>query len=232
MNWNKKDREKILTNTHDGFSNECIDGTGAEPSVNSDVAKKITQWIEEKIITEGKIIDFGAGVGLFQDYNDRENKFDVYSIEGFKNIPFIANKEKWIIKDCGEEFEEVFNKKFDMVISFEMIEHIIEAKQETMFNNMKLCADRILFSIHTQNQQDDKHCFIRDQYWWRNRLKDLFPKDEWDTYILITPTKGDPTPISKNIHNFILKSGEQIIDWGCSLLIYTEKTNIDKKIKF
>jgi cyclopropane fatty-acyl-phospholipid synthase-like methyltransferase len=170
--------------THDGSKTISIDGTGQLPSVDQEVAKRICNFIKKNIVEEGRIIDFGAGVGHFQKFCEDNEQFDVWSIEGYSNINFVADRKKWLVKDLGTPLEKQFKNKFDLVVSFECIEHVHETQQEQFWENVFLCANKALVSIHTENEEHDEHCFIRKPHWWQKH----FEKKGYNFTILGTPS--------------------------------------------
>jgi 2-polyprenyl-3-methyl-5-hydroxy-6-metoxy-1,4-benzoquinol methylase len=171
------------TSTHEGNKTLSIDGSGNLPSVDYRVAENICNFIEKNIIKEGKVIDFGSGVGYFQKFCEDNNKFEVWSVEGYSGINFVANKDRWLVKNLGVPLEKEYENQFNLVVSFECIEHIHQAEQETFWKNLFLCSNKALVTIHTENEEHDEHCFIRKLNWW----KQFFTKNNWKFQILGTP---------------------------------------------
>tara|TARA_R110002074_G_scaffold121686_1_gene256105 strand:+ start:1751 stop:2359 length:609 start_codon:yes stop_codon:yes gene_type:complete len=161
-----------FTSTHDGRKTLSIDGTGALPSVDYNVAENICSFIETNVMQQGKIIDFGAGKGYFQKYCEDNTLFKVWSIEGCSDVEFVANKDNQLIKNLGLPLEEEYRDSFDLVVSFECIEHIHKSEQRVFWENLFLCAPKALVTIHTENEEHDEHCFIRRYDWWENFFKE------------------------------------------------------------
>jgi hypothetical protein len=157
-----------LSSDWNGQKTLSIDGTGNLASVDLNVARNIVVYIYENLMKEGTIIDFGSGMGLFQKFCEENTKFKVWSVEGYSDINFQANRDNWLIKNLGLPFEKSFENKFDLVTSFECIEHIHSSEQETFWNNVFLCSNQALVSIHTENGEGPDHCFVRKQDWWEN----------------------------------------------------------------
>ena len=172
-------------NTHDGKKTLSIDGTGNLASVDMEVAANICSFIKTGIMTSGTIVDFGSGQGFFQKYCEESSTYEVYSVEGYSGINFQASKDRWIVKDLGSKFEKDYEKKFDLVVSFECIEHIHESEQEVFWDNVFLCSDSALVTIHTENEQHDEHCFIRKPEWWFS----FFREKGYNFKVLGTPDK-------------------------------------------
>jgi len=158
----------MIKSNWDGSKTLSIDGTGSLASVDCKVAQNLHKFIVDNIITEGAIIDFGAGQGYFQKYFEENTNFDVWSIEGYSGLDFKANKDKWLLSNLGTKLTQEYHKKFDLVVSFECIEHIHKTEQEVFWENVFLCSNKALIGIHTENEEHDAHCFIRNTDWWVN----------------------------------------------------------------
>jgi hypothetical protein len=151
-----------------GERNLSIDGTGVLPSVDEKVALHILNYIKQNYNDVNKILDIGAGRGFFQKTVEENSNILVWSIEGYGQMPFEANKERLIVSDATIPFTKEYKKEFDLVTSFECIEHIHSTGQENFWKNVFYASDKALVGIHCLNQEDEQHCFIRNKEWWCN----------------------------------------------------------------
>jgi hypothetical protein len=124
------------------------------------------------------IYRFGAGRGLLQKTFDENSDYDVWSLEGFSEMPFEANRDKWIISDMTIPLTPEYKKSFDLVTSFECIEHIHKDGQEVFWDNMFYSSDRALVGIHVSGGEHENHCFIRNKEWWTNYFESK--KIDWE----------------------------------------------------
>lgn len=173
-----------FTNNWTGQKNLSIDGTGVLASVNTTEALSILEYIKQNFTNVNKILDIGAGQGFFQKTVEENSDCLVWSMEGYGEMPFRANRDRLIISDATIPFTEEYKKAFDLVTSFECIEHIHSTGQETFWNNVFYASDNALVGIHCMNQEDHEHCFIRGKDWWCN-----FFASKGISYELL----GDPT---------------------------------------
>jgi 2-polyprenyl-3-methyl-5-hydroxy-6-metoxy-1,4-benzoquinol methylase len=144
------------------------------------VAKKIKKFIINKYPNAKKIVDVGAGQGYFQAEFDGDEQFEVLSIEGSKNVPFVANPEYRFQEDFCTELPKEFENYFDLLVSFECIEHIHQDNQEHFWDNVKRISNKALVGIHAANGEHSEHCFIRNQKYW----DDYFLKKEISAELL------------------------------------------------
>lgn len=159
---------KKFSNNWNGKKNLSIDGTGIKASVNQEEALSILKYINENYKNLTTILDLGAGMGRFQKTIEENSKYLVWSMEGYSNMPFEANKERLIISDATIPFTEEYKKAFDLVTSFECIEHIHSTGQEVFWDNVFYASDNALVGIHCANEEHAEHCFIRNKEWWCN----------------------------------------------------------------
>ena len=151
---------------HDGSKNRSIDGTGWLPSVDARVAKILKHFIATEYPTVRKIVDVGAGQGYFQAEFDDVGEFEVLSIEGSSDVNFVANPEYRFQEDFCADLPKYFENYFDLLVSFECIEHIHSDDQERFWNNVKKVTRKALVGIHAANGEHEEHCFIRKQDYW------------------------------------------------------------------
>ena len=151
---------------HDGGHNQSIDGTGKLASVDARVAKNLKTFILNKYPAVKKIVDVGAGQGYFQAEFDNINEFEVLSIEGSAYVNFVANPEYRLQEDFCADLPKDLENYFDLLVSFECIEHIHPDQQERFWDNVKKVSRKALVGIHAANEEHAAHCFIRTQDYW------------------------------------------------------------------
>ena len=151
-----------------GKTNSSIDGTGVLESVNEEIAERILRYIQVEFPGTKTILDVGAGQGLFQKRVEELSDCLVYSIEGCSDVPFRANQDRLIISDATIPFTEEYYKKFDLVTSFECIEHVPLQLQDSFWKNVFYSSNKALVGIHCLNEEDERHCLIRGLDWWVN----------------------------------------------------------------
>lgn len=179
--------DKKFTPNHSGEHNASIDGTGVLASTTSEIASNILNFFNKNETFKDvvSILDVGAGQGYFQKIFEEcsTRKYDVWSIEGSNQVPFVANSDRRICCDFTKNLTEEYNKAFDMVVSFECIEHVPEDLQYKFWENVFYCSDRALVGIHCLNQTDHLHCFIKSDSWWLNFFKeqDIEVEDVYST---------------------------------------------------
>lgn len=164
---NIKDVISNYPRKHSGANTRSIDGTGEVPSVDVDVAQKIKDFVIEKYPNVKKILDVGAGQGYLQAEFEKGD-FEVVSIEGSENVPFVANPDYRLQVDFCAELPSEFEKHFDLVVSFECIEHVCAGEQESFWDNIKKVSNKALVGIHAANGEGGPsgHVFIRHQEYW------------------------------------------------------------------
>ena len=154
------------TPNHNGTHNESIDGTGKLPSVDERVASNLKTFIVNEYPNVKKIVDVGAGQGYFQAAFDNMNEFEVMSIEGSVNVNFVANPEYRLQEDFCTNLPTDLENYFDLLVSFECIEHIHPNHQDQFWQNVKKISNKALVGIHAANEEHAEHCFIRKQDYW------------------------------------------------------------------
>ena len=159
---------KKFKNNWGGGKTSSIDGTGELPSVDTEVSLRLLEYIKNEFGGVKTILDVGAGRGLLQKTFDENSDYDVWSLEGFSEMPFEANRDKWIISDMTIPLTPEYKKYFDLVTSFECIEHIHKDGQEVFWDNIFHSSDRALVGIHVSGGEHENHCFIRNKEWWVN----------------------------------------------------------------
>lgn len=187
----------------DGTKNKNVDGTGILASVDLEIGKRIINFIKENYQDVKKILDVGAGQGFLQKAAEEEGSLKVWSMEGSNEVPFVANEEHHIIGDMTKPLGKEYNNAFDLITSFECIEHICLEDQDKFWNNVFTCAKQAFVSIHCLNEESHAHCLIRDKNWWINYFTE---KNIINVLIGDPDTRWNVTP-----------------SWDCSVFFYLRK---------
>ena len=136
--------------------------------------KKAASFILPEIIklTNPKsVIDIGCGTGSFLSVLLDLGINDVLGVEGEwlnKNKLFI-NKEIVVTKDLEKPF--FLERKFDLVISLEVAEHIGKEYSEIFVKNLTDLGDVILFSAALPGQGGQNHLNEQWPEFWQNIFK-------------------------------------------------------------
>ncbi len=171
------------------------------------------------------VVDVGCGIGTFLHCFKQQGVKDVLGIDG----PWV-NKEMLHKHLSPEEFQERdleqkinVGKKYDLVISLEVAEHLSERSADTFVDNLASLGETILFSAAIPDQGGQNHIneqwlsyweekFARHHYIVHDILKPLFwdnPKVFWwykQNMVLLAPkdkplsTSMAPNPLRNLVH--------------------------------
>ena len=125
-----------------------------------------------------KILDVGSGVGSLAYYlRQHKPELEVYTFDGYERSlesPFI-DPDYHIVGRTDEEYNLVDENgetlKFDLVISFEHLEHIQECNLQLWFDNVykhSTPGHTTLFFMACMDDygMPDLHCNAQDADWW------------------------------------------------------------------
>ena len=207
------------SSNHDGTHTASIDGSGAMASVSEHVAEGLLRFFLDmrRIFKDTtKILDVGAGMGYLQKVFEECTKkhYDVYSVEGYGQLEFVDNPEKRIIADFTKPLSSEYHKDFDLVISFECVEHVPENMQSKFWENIFYCSDLALVGIHVMGHENTAHCCIRSPKWWSTFFEEKNIKIK-----KIYSTPGVP---------WTDKAGNVVTPWECSVIYLLEKKQEDE----
>jgi len=138
-----------------------------------------------KLLKPKSVVDVGCGLGTFL-YCFKENGVtDVLGIDGSwvnKELLFkYIAKEEFLEKDLEKPF--ILEKKFDLVISLEVAEHISESSSDIFVKNLISSGELILFSTAIPFQRGHNH--INEQ--WLSYWEEKFLKYEYIMHDVIRP---------------------------------------------
>ena len=131
------------------------------------------------------VLDVGCGIGtwlkVFKNYG-----IDVFGIENYQ-----ADKKKLFENITEDEFIEIdisnpfnLNRKFDLVISLEVGEHLEADKADIYIKNLIQHGNIIIFSAAIPEQGGDRH--INEQ--WNSYWSHLFEKYSYYCHDIIRPS--------------------------------------------
>ena len=168
--------EELLENyqpKHTGCNTLSIDGTGRQTSVDTIVSPGLKSYILEQWPQARKFIDVGSGQGYLQKEFEKTEGITMMSVEGSKNVPFVANPKHRLQEDFCTDLPEIFTDYFDVLTSFECIEHIHPTEQDKFWSNVKKVTNKALVGIHVKNQTDHDHCFIKGEEYWSSYFSQI-----------------------------------------------------------
>lgn len=126
------------------------------------------------------VLDIGCGQGAWGMQFEPAN---YTGIDGdyVKPEHLLVDKSQFIAKDLSKKFN--LRKKFDLVISLEVAEHLLPQDADTFIDNLCRHSDLILFSAAIPGQGGNGHLNEQWQSWWE--LK--FAERNYHCYDLIRP---------------------------------------------
>ncbi len=128
----------------------------------------IIEWIKPK-----SIVDFGCGEGLWLSVAKKiDDDISILGLDGeyvHKNrLKIPANNFQAL--DLSKRVS--LNKKYDLAISTEVAEHIMEKYSDNFIDNITSVSDRILFSAAIPGQDGINHVNEQWQSYWIKRFED------------------------------------------------------------
>lgn len=161
--------ENILTDVNPDFYNEEFYKINAKESYDS--AMKIINVIK-KFYMPQSVFDLGCGVGTWlkawQD-NGASEILGVDANEMDEKYLYIPRKNLQII-----DFEKQtvnLEKKFDLAMTLECLEHISNEKEDVAFNTLTNASDLILFSAAIPYQVGTNHINCHKLTYWVEKFK-------------------------------------------------------------
>jgi hypothetical protein len=165
-----------------------------------------------KIINVDSVVDFGCGQGAWLRQWKRSGAKEVLGLDGD-----YVNREALLIENS--EFKKLdlsgivdLGRKFDLVQSLEVAEHVRESSADTFVENLVRHGDLILFSAAPVGQGGHDHVneqpyeYWRDKFlkydyilvdWLRTAVKDAPEVESWyryNSFIFVRRTREDLLP--------------------------------------
>lgn len=126
---------------------------------------EVFQFIEPK-----SVLDVGCGTGTWLKSLESFGIVDYIGIDGnyVTQEKLLIRNENFIGIDLTKPFN--LNRKFDLVVSLEVAEHLPEHSSEDFIKSLVLHADNILFSAAIPNQGGQYH--INEQWtdYWQKKF--------------------------------------------------------------
>ncbi|GAA0747862.1 class I SAM-dependent methyltransferase [Gaetbulibacter jejuensis] len=125
-----------------------------------------------EIIKPNNVVDVGCGVGTFLYCFKQEGVKEVLGIDGEwvdrELLKKYLDENEFLIRNLEEEFE--LEKKYDLVVSLEVAEHISEKAADNFIKNLINAGEIILFSAAIPYQGGQNH--INEQWlsYWENKF--------------------------------------------------------------
>lgn len=142
-----------------------------------------------KMFSPQSVIDVGCGLGTFLHVFLENGISDITGIDGSwvnrdllsENIPLTAFHEV----NLEEEYKT--NRKYDMVVCLEVVEHLPSAKASNIISTLTNLGDIIVFSAAIPNQGGQNH--INEQ--WITYWEKLFNEHHYILYDIVRPQIWD-----------------------------------------
>lgn len=179
-------------------------------SQSSIKSAKIIVPLVQSIVNPRSVLDVGCGVGAFLKEFEKNGVEDILGVDNtVASSEFLQiEKDKIMQYDICKPLE--FSKKFDLVISLEVGEHLDPQYSETYIKNLTAAGDIILFSAAIPGQGGKHH--VNEQwpkYWAR-----IFERHGFKAVDCIRP---------------IIWNNEDIdLIYAQNSLLYVKKGNLEK----
>lgn len=172
--WRKNAMEKIKMEK--GSPIVYDDKFYAQINDSAMISADIILPLVKKIIPFKTVIDVGCGQGAW-GVSLNQNEYTGIDGDYVSTDNLLIEKSQFIAKDLGEKFN--LRKKFDLLISLEVAEHILPQNAGVFIDNLCRHSDTILFSAAIPGQGGNNHLNEQWQGWWAEAfiLKGYTPYD-------------------------------------------------------
>lgn len=155
-----------------------------ENSHHKSSPKILSEMIYEKF-KPNSVLDFGCGFGVFLNCFKSLGVNQVLGLDGFwvqkEEIGKYLNKNEFLEVNLEEKIE--LKKKFDVVLSLEVAEHIEEDKSDIFIENLIRHGNIIVFSAGIPHQPGIKHVNCQ----WINYWEEKFNKNGYKVIDFFRP---------------------------------------------
>lgn len=135
------------------------------------------------------VVDFGCGIGNFLEVFHRLGVPDVFGVDGaWVDVSKFAkhvSPERLIRADLSQPLQ--LDRKFDLVISFEVAEHLSPESAAQFVETLTSAGDIIVFSAAIPFQAGQNH--LNEQ--WPEYWSELFARHNFERFDLIRPRIWD-----------------------------------------
>lgn len=139
---------------------------------NFEAAKVIVPYLLE-LIPVKSVVDVGCGTGTWLKVFKDNNVNDLLGIDG----DYVDEKILKIPNNLfvGHDLETLFsiNRKFDLVISLEVAEHLKEESADVFVETLTGLSDVIVFSAAIKNQGGQNHINEQNPQYWISKFESL-----------------------------------------------------------
>lgn len=202
---------------------------------NTSAATEIIPFLLN-IVQPTSVIDVGCGTGTWLKFFIDNGIKDIVGIEGYH-----LNKSSLLVDETLVELHDLekpfsLNRKYDLLISLEVAEHLHKRAAKQFVNSLTNLSDVIFFSAAIPHQGGQNHINEQPCSYWIN----LFSENGFKVFDIVRPTFWNNTKveywykqnsflfINKNVEErFILKSYPSFLE---SELVHPELFN--KKAKY
>ena len=135
------------------------------------------------IIKPTSVLDVGCGNGSWLKAFENHKIIDIIGVDGFY-VPkesLLIDVNKFVAADLTKPLK--LNRKFDLIVSLEVAEHLPEESADVFVKNLITHGDTILFSAAIPYQGGLRH--LNEQYpsYWQK----IFAKYDYAFYDIIRP---------------------------------------------
>lgn len=159
---------------------------------NLDAPKEIVPELV-KLLKPKNVVDFGCGIGTFLYCFKQAGIKEVLGLDGSW-----VNKEllyKYLtpqeFKECNLEEKIKLRKKFDLVISLEVAEHLSEKSADIFIQNLIAAGEMIVFAAAIPYQEGQNH--INEQ--WLDYWEEKFLEYNYEMHDILRPIFWDNSKI-------------------------------------
>lgn len=150
------------------------------PTAAGIIVPLVLEWVQPR-----SVLDVGCGIGTWMNAFYKSGVEDILGVDGDyvdrqlleKYIPL----EKFISKDLEQPFD--LGRKFDLVISLEVAEHLKPSSAQVLVDSLTRHGDIVLFSAAVPGQGGQRH--INEQ--WLSYWADKFGEKGFYAYDPIRP---------------------------------------------
>lgn len=134
----------------------------------------------KKIVPFKTVLDVGCGQGAW-GVNFNPDEYTGIDGDYVTTDKLLIDKKQFIAKDLSKKIN--LRKKFDLIISLEVAEHIPPQHADVFIDNITRHSDTVLFSAAIPGQGGNNHLNEQWQSWWRTK----FLEKGFEAYDVIRP---------------------------------------------